>query len=52
VELFASIMTPERWPLILGGLFVLAIMFAREGVGVYLAKLWNKMSHPYGSIKS
>jgi branched-chain amino acid transport system permease protein len=52
VELFASIMTPERWPLILGGLFVLAIMFTREGVGVYLAKLWNKMSHPYGSIKS
>lgn len=52
VELFASIMTPERWPLILGGLFVLAIMFAREGIGVYLWRLWNKVSHHYGSIKS
>jgi branched-chain amino acid transport system permease protein len=51
VELFASIMTPERWPLILGGLFVLAIMFAREGIGVYLWKLWNKVSYHYGSIK-
>lgn len=51
VELFASIMTPERWPLILGGLFVLAIMFAREGIGVYLWRLWNKVSHHYGSIK-
>ncbi|NVM26145.1 MAG: branched-chain amino acid ABC transporter permease, partial [Desulfobacterales bacterium] len=52
VELFASIMTPERWPLILGGLFVLAIMFAREGIGVYLWRLWNKVIYNYGSIES
>jgi len=51
VELFASIMTPGRWPLILGGLFVLAIMFARDGIGVYLWMLWNKVSHHYGSVK-
>jgi branched-chain amino acid transport system permease protein len=41
VELFASIMTPERWPLILGGLFVLSIMFARQGIAVYLERIWN-----------
>jgi branched-chain amino acid transport system permease protein len=52
VDLFASIMMPERWPLILGGLFVLAIMFAREGIGVYLWRLYNRVSHHYGSIKS
>lgn len=51
VEHFASIMTPDRWPLILGGLFVFAIMFAREGIGVGLWKLWNKMSNRYGSTK-
>ncbi|MFH1766361.1 MAG: branched-chain amino acid ABC transporter permease [Gemmatimonadota bacterium] len=44
VELYASIMTPERWPLILGGLFVLAIMFAREGLAVYLTRVWNRVS--------
>jgi branched-chain amino acid transport system permease protein len=52
VELYASIMTPERWPLILGGLFVVAIMFAREGIGVYLWRLCNKVGHHYGSTKS
>ncbi|MFB0520964.1 MAG: branched-chain amino acid ABC transporter permease [Desulfatiglandales bacterium] len=52
VDLYASIMTPERWPLILGGLFVVAIMFAREGIGVYLWRLCNKVGHHYGSTKS
>jgi branched-chain amino acid transport system permease protein len=49
VEHFASILTPDRWPLILGGMFVLAIMFTREGIGVYLSKLWNRVSNRYGS---
>jgi branched-chain amino acid transport system permease protein len=51
VELFASIMTPERWPLILGGLFVIAIMFARQGLAVYLGRIFNKIGHYYGSAK-
>jgi len=48
VETFASIFLPQRWPLILGGLFVLTIMFAREGIGVYLWRIWEKVSHRYG----
>jgi branched-chain amino acid transport system permease protein len=52
VENFASILTPQRWPLILGGIFVLTIMFAREGIGVYLWKLWTSLSHRYGSAVS
>ncbi len=48
-ENFASIITPQRWPLILGGLFVLTIMFAREGIGVYVWRLWIKVSDRYGS---
>lgn len=51
VELVASIMTPDRWPLILGGIFVVAIMFAREGIGVYLLKLAERAQYLYGSIK-
>jgi branched-chain amino acid transport system permease protein len=43
VELYASIMTPERWPLILGVLFVIAIMFAREGVAVYIQRVWRRV---------
>lgn len=49
VELFASIMTPERWPLILGGLFVLAIMFARQGLAVYIGGFWQRVSQRDGS---
>jgi hypothetical protein len=30
-------------------MFVLAIMFTREGIGVYLWKLWNRVSNRYGS---
>jgi branched-chain amino acid transport system permease protein len=52
VENFASIVSPQRWPLILGGLFVVIIMFAREGIGVYLWKILKKTERRVGSIKS
>ncbi len=51
VENFSSIYFPERWPLVLGGLFVLTIMFARKGIGVYLWRLWGKLSYQHGSVK-
>ena len=34
IEYFASIYAPERWPLILGGIFVIAVMFLRDGIGI------------------
>jgi branched-chain amino acid transport system permease protein len=52
VENFSSIYFPELWPLVLGGLFVLTILFAGEGIGVYLWALWTKVSRHYGSSKS
>lgn len=52
VEYYSGIFTPERWPLILGGAFVVCIMYARQGVGVYLFRMWNKAVIRYGSIKS
>ncbi len=51
VELIASIITPDRWPLILGGIFVLAIMFARKGMGVYLVTLGKRVGYLHGSTK-
>jgi len=52
VENYASILSPQRWPLVLGTLFVLTIMFAKEGIGVYLWRLWTKWSHYFGSVKN
>jgi branched-chain amino acid transport system permease protein len=51
VEYFSSLVTPERWPLILGSAFVLAIMYARGGIIIYLAKVWRRISDRYGSIE-
>lgn len=52
VEYFASLFTPERWPLILGAIFVIAIMYARGGISIHLSRLWKRISYRYGSIKS
>jgi len=51
-EYFASLFTPERWPLILGAIFVVAIMYARGGIAIHLSRLWKRMSYRYGSTKS
>jgi branched-chain amino acid transport system permease protein len=32
----------ERWPLFLGTIFVLCVMYARNGIVGYLLKLWNR----------
>jgi branched-chain amino acid transport system permease protein len=52
VEYFASLFTPERWPLILGAIFVAAIMYARGGISIHLTRLWKRLSYRYGSTKS
>jgi branched-chain amino acid transport system permease protein len=46
----ASVYTTERWPLILGGAFVAAILWLRGGIIVHLSRLWNKVA--YGSVKN
>ena len=52
LEYFASIYVPARWPLILGAVFVIAVMFLRGGISPYLVRLWRRMSYQYGSAKS
>ena len=39
---FVSLFTPERWPLILGGCFVTAVMFFRGGLFPQLWHLWRR----------
>jgi ABC-type branched-subunit amino acid transport system permease subunit len=46
LEFFASIYSPERWPLILGGTFIICITLFRGGLGIYLARVWAKASNP------
>jgi len=43
VQHFASIYTPDRWPLILGGIFVLCVMLLKGGFARYLSSLWGKI---------
>lgn len=47
VQYFSSIYFPERWPLVLGIVFILTVMFLRGGIALKLIKLWNKVT--YGS---
>ena len=43
LEFFASIYSPERWPLILGATFIVCITVFRGGIGIYLAGGWEKL---------
>jgi branched-chain amino acid transport system permease protein len=43
IYFFASTYVPERWPLILGAIFVVCISLFRGGVGIYIAKAWGKL---------
>ncbi|MBI2315676.1 MAG: branched-chain amino acid ABC transporter permease, partial [Betaproteobacteria bacterium] len=42
IEHYASLYVPARWPLILGGVFVAAVMFLRGGIGMHLANIWQR----------
>jgi len=52
VEYFSSLFTPERWPLILGAVFVCGIMYARGGVITYLSGVWKRTGYRYGGTKN
>jgi branched-chain amino acid transport system permease protein len=52
MEYVVSIFTPERWPLILGAVFVLIAMYFRGGIGIYLIRYWRKLELRHGSPKS
>jgi len=45
VEYLASVYVPDRWPLIMGVIIVIAIMVIPQGVGVLLLNLWRRVFH-------
>jgi branched-chain amino acid transport system permease protein len=42
-ERYSSTYLPDRWPLILGGIFVLCVILLRGGFARYLSLLWSKI---------
>lgn len=44
IEHYSSLYVPERWPLILGGAFVAAVMFLRGGISPYLTNVWQRIA--------
>jgi branched-chain amino acid transport system permease protein len=52
LEYVASLYVPERWPLVLGAIFVIAVMFLKDGIGVSLTKLWIRLGYLHGSVTS
>jgi len=52
VQYYTKIYLPERWPLILGSLFVICVIFLRGGMSMYLIRLWERVKHSYGSTKA
>ena len=43
LEYFASVYMPQRWPLLLGAVFVVAVMFMKDGIGVSLLRLYGRV---------
>ena len=44
VQQYAGLYMPDRWPLILGVLFVLCVMFLKGGFARYLTMLWQRIA--------
>jgi ABC-type branched-subunit amino acid transport system permease subunit len=45
IEYLTSVYVPDRWPLIMGTIIVIAIMAIPQGIGVMLLDLWRKVFH-------
>jgi branched-chain amino acid transport system permease protein len=43
-EHFSSIYVPERWPLILGSIFIVCVMLVRGGFARYLSGFWTRLA--------
>jgi branched-chain amino acid transport system permease protein len=47
LEFYVSGISTDRWPIVLGACFVLAVMFARRGIFPVLGKAWNKVARSW-----
>jgi branched-chain amino acid transport system permease protein len=51
LQYFSTIHFPERWPMVLGGVFVFTIMFLEGGVSPHILRLWGRVTYR-GVVKS
>jgi branched-chain amino acid transport system permease protein len=51
LEHFMSLYFPERWPLILGIVFIISVLFLRGGLTMPLVNVWNRMRYQRGSAE-
>jgi branched-chain amino acid transport system permease protein len=51
LQYFISLITPSRWPIFLGAIFIAAVFFARGGIFPKLVNLWKKVVR-YGNVES
>jgi branched-chain amino acid transport system permease protein len=51
-EVIISLIAPVRWPLILGLIYVVTIMFFRGGLAPHLLSFWKRRFYEHGSLKS
>jgi branched-chain amino acid transport system permease protein len=42
LEYIVSMLVPERWPLIVGGCLIIAVLFARQGIWSYITKIYAR----------
>ncbi len=47
LEHIASLYIPDRWPLVLGAVFILAVLLLRGGLGIRLVRIWEKVQDRY-----
>jgi branched-chain amino acid transport system permease protein len=50
LQYFISLVTPSRWPIFLGAIFIAAVFFARDGIFPRLVNIWKK-AIGYGDIE-
>jgi len=50
LEYFASIYIPARWPLILGAVFIISVMYFRGGIGVYFYRILNRFRYNHRQV--
>lgn len=47
LEHVSSLYIPDRWPLVLGAVFILAVLFLRGGLGIRFVRIWEKVQDRY-----
>lgn len=47
LQSFGSIVFPDRWPVVLGGVFVLTALYFRGGICIHLLKFWKDVKDKF-----